>query len=73
MGVVKAFAVGLRYLFALSPFFFFKFTDIKQALEVKGNTQVEWLEPQEQKYATSIPNSQHMEGFEETETSNLTT
>lgn len=46
---------------------FFKFTDIKQALEVKGNAQVGWLEPQEQKYATSISNLQHVEGFEETQ------
>lgn len=52
--------------------YFFKFPDIKQALEVKGNAQIGWLEPQEQKYATSISNLQHMEGFEEAQTLNLT-
>lgn len=52
--------------------FFFPFIDIKQALEVKRNAQVGWLEPQEQKYATSISNLQHVEGFDETQTLNWT-
>lgn len=43
MGVVNASAIVLRFFFL---FVFFKCTDIKQALEVKGNRYVGWLEPQ---------------------------